>query len=102
MRKKHAVALDKLIGAAFEKNVPDKLRDDPFDRMTANHEKEQRELIQAAAEAEQRLANAGQYNIDLQAIISAIRSNCYKVPKQIGASQYYIFSCMVFRLGSLG
>ena len=52
--KKHISALDKLIEAAFEKNVPDKLRDDPFERMTANHEKEQREWIQAAAEADWR------------------------------------------------
>ena len=54
LRKKHISALDKLIEAAFEKNVPDKLRDDPYERMTANHEKEQREWIQAAAEADWR------------------------------------------------
>lgn len=49
------------------------LRDDLFERMTANYEKEQKELIQAVAEAEQRLANAEQDNIDLRAFLSIIR-----------------------------
>ena len=71
--KKRIVALDKLIEAAFEKNVLGTLRDDLFERMTANYEKEQKELIQAVAEAEQRLANAEQDNIDLRAFLSIIR-----------------------------
>ena len=41
--------------------------------MTANYEQEQRELIQAVAELEQRLANAEQDNIDLRAFLSIIR-----------------------------
>lgn len=44
-----------------------------LERMTANYEKEQRELIQAVAEAEQRLGNAEQDNIDLRAFLSIIR-----------------------------
>ncbi len=71
--KKRIAALDKLIEAAFEKNVLGTLRDDLFERMTANYEKEQRELIQAVAEAEQRLGNAEQDNIDLRAFLSIIR-----------------------------
>ena len=71
--KKRIVALDKLIEAAFEKNVLGTLRDDLFERMTANYEKEQKELIQAVAEAEQRLANAEQDNVDLRAFLSIIR-----------------------------
>ena len=71
--KKRIVALDKLIEAAFEKNVLGTLRDDLFERMTANYEKEQRELIQAVAELEQKLANAEQDNIDLRAFLSIIR-----------------------------
>ena len=67
------MALDKLIEAAFEKNVLGTLRDDLFERMTANYEKEQKELIQAVAEAEQRLANAEQDNVDLRAFLSIIR-----------------------------
>lgn len=66
-------ALDKLIQVAFEKNVLGTLRDDLFERMTANYEQEQRELIQAVAELEQRLANAEQDNIDLRAFLSIIR-----------------------------
>lgn len=58
---------------AFEKNVLGTLRDDLFERMTANYEKEQRKLIQAVAEAERRLANAEQDNIDLQKFLSIIR-----------------------------
>ena len=41
--------------------------------MTANYEKEQRELIQAVAETERQLANAEQDNIDLRASLSIIR-----------------------------
>ena len=71
--KKRIAALDKLIQVAFEKNVLGTLRDDLFERMTANYEQEQRELIQAVAELEQRLANAEQDNIDLRAFLSIIR-----------------------------
>ena len=67
------MALDKLIEAAFEKNVLGTLRDDLFERMTANYEKEQRELIQAVAETERQLANTEQDNIDLRAFLSIIR-----------------------------
>ena len=71
--KKRIVALDKLIEAAFEKNVLGTLRDDLFERMTANYEKEQKELMQAVAEAEQRLVNAEQDNVELRAFLSIIR-----------------------------
>lgn len=71
--KKRIAALDKLIEAAFEKNVLGTLRDDQFERMTSNYEQEQRELIQAVGELEQRLANAEQDNIDLRAFLSIIR-----------------------------
>lgn len=71
--KKRIAALDKLIEAAFEKNVLGTLRDDLFERMTSNYEQEQSELIQAVAELEQRLANAEQDNIDLRAFLSIIR-----------------------------
>ena len=71
--KKRIVALDKLIEAAFEKNVLGTLRDDLFELMTANYEKEQKELIQAVAEAEQQLTNAEQDNVDLRAFLSIIR-----------------------------
>lgn len=74
MRKqKRIAALDKLIQVPFEKNVLGTLRDDLFERMTANYEQEQRELIQAVAELEQGLANAEQDNIDLRAFLSIIR-----------------------------
>lgn len=71
--KKRIAALDKLIQVAFEKNVLGTLRNDLFERMTANYEKEQRKLIQAVAEAERRLANAEQDNIDLRKFLSIIR-----------------------------
>ena len=57
----------------LEKNVLGTLRDDLFERMTSNYEQEQRELIQAVAELEQRLANAEQDNIDLRAFLTIIR-----------------------------
>ena len=71
--KKYLLANNKLIEAAFEKNVLGTLRDDLFERMTANYEQEQRELIQSVADLEQRLANAEQDNIDLRAFLSIIR-----------------------------
>ena len=71
--KQRIVALDKLIQVAFEKNVLGTLRDDLFERMTANYEQEQRELMQSVAELEHRLANAEQDNIDLRAFLSIIR-----------------------------
>ena len=57
----------------YEKNVLGTLRDDLFERMTANYEQEQRELIQSVADLEQRLANAEQDNIALRALLSIIR-----------------------------
>ena len=71
--KQRIVALDKLIQVAFEKNVLGTLRDDLFERMTANYEQEQRELMQSVAELEHRLSNAEQDNIDLRAFLSIIR-----------------------------
>ena len=67
------MALDKLIQVAFEKNVLGTLRDDLFERMTANYEQEQRELMQSVAELEHRLASAEQDNVDLRAFLSIIR-----------------------------
>ena len=49
------------------------LRDDLFERMTANYEQEQRELMQSVAELEHRLASAEQDNVDLRAFLSIIR-----------------------------
>ena len=71
--KQRIVALDKLIQVAFEKNVLGTLRDDLFERMTANYEQEQRELMQSVAELEHRLASAEQDNVDLRAFLSVIR-----------------------------
>ena len=71
--KQRIVALDKLIQVAFEKNVLGTLRDDLYERMTANYEQEQRELMQSVAELEQRLASAEQDNVDLRAFLSIIR-----------------------------
>ena len=71
--KQRIVALDKLIQVAFEKNVLGTLRDDLFERMTANYEQEQRELRQSVAELEHRLASAEQDNVDLRAFLSIIR-----------------------------
>ena len=71
--KQRIVALDKLIQVAFEKNVLGTLRDDLFERMTANYEQEQRELMQSVAELEHRLSDAEQDNIDLRAFLSIIR-----------------------------
>ena len=71
--KQRIVALDKLIQVAFEKNVLGTLRDDLFERMTANYEQEQRELMQSVAELEHRLASAEQDNVDLRAFLSIIR-----------------------------
>ena len=67
------MALDKLIQVAFEKNVLGTLRDDLFERMTANYEQEQRELMQSVAELEHRLASAEQDNVNLRAFLSIIR-----------------------------
>lgn len=71
--KQRIVALDKLIQVAFEKNVLGTLRDDLFERMTANYEQEQRKLMQSVAELEHRLASAEQDNVDLRAFLSIIR-----------------------------
>ena len=49
------------------------LEDERYARMTTTYEKEQKELMESAAEAEQTLAGAEQENVDLRTFLSAIR-----------------------------
>ncbi len=71
--KKRIQELDKLFAGAFERNILGTLDDERYARMTAAYEKEQKELIASAAEAEQKLSGAEQENVDLRNFLSVIR-----------------------------
>lgn len=71
--KKRIQELDKLFASAFERNVLGTLDDERYARMTASYEKEQKELMESVAEAEQTLSSAEQENIDLRTFLSVIR-----------------------------
>ena len=65
--------IDKLIEAAFERNVLGKLEDDRYERMMKNHAQEQRELIAEVQESKVALQKAEQQVVDLRLLLRTLR-----------------------------
>ena len=71
--KQRIKELDKLIERIYEDNVLGKISDDRFYRMSANFEKEQKELLAAVEQDEQKVRDAEQEKINLNIFLEAIR-----------------------------
>lgn len=65
--------IDKLIEAAFERNVLGKLEDDRYERMVKNYAQEQRELIAEVQESKVVLQKAEQQVVDLRLLLRTLR-----------------------------
>ncbi|MBO5019588.1 MAG: recombinase family protein [Clostridia bacterium] len=65
--------IDKLIEAAFERNVLGKLEDDRYERMVKNYAQEQRELIAEVQESNVVLQKAEQQVVDLRLLLRTLR-----------------------------
>ena len=71
--KRRIKELDMLIERIYEDNVLGKISDERFYRMSANYEKEQKELFAAVEHDEQTVRKAEQEKIDLKVFLEAIR-----------------------------
>ena len=71
--KQRIKELDMLIERIYEDNVLGKISDDRFYRMSANYEKEQKELLAAVEHDEQKVRDAEQEKINLNVFLTAIR-----------------------------
>ena len=71
--QKRISELDKLIEGLYEYNLLGKVSDERFYRMSANYEKEQKELLAAVENDKQAIKTAEQEKIDLDAFLKAIR-----------------------------
>lgn len=71
--KRRIKELDMLIERIYEDNVLGKISDERFCRMSANYEKEQKELLAAVEHDEQAVRKAEQEKIDLRVFLEAIR-----------------------------
>ena len=71
--KQRIKELDMLIERIYEDNVPRKISDDRFYCMSANYEKEQKELLAAVEHDEQKVREAEQEKINLNVFLTAIR-----------------------------
>ena len=65
--------IDKLIEAAFERNVLGKLEDDRYERMVKNYAQEQRGLIAEVQESKVILQKAEQQVVDLRLLLRTLR-----------------------------
>ena len=65
--------IDKLIEAAFERNVLGKLEDDRYERMVKNYAQEQRKLIAEVQESKVVLQKAEQQVVDLRLLLRTLR-----------------------------
>ena len=65
--------IDKLIEAAFERNVLGKLEDERYERMVKNYAQEQRELIAEVQESKVVLQKAEQQVVDLRLLLRTLR-----------------------------
>jgi DNA invertase Pin-like site-specific DNA recombinase len=65
--------IDKLIEAAFERNVLGKLEDDRYERMVKNYAQEQREFIVEVQESKVVLQKAEQQVVDLRLLLRTLR-----------------------------
>ena len=66
-------AIDKAIEGLFEANISGKITDERFMKMTANYEKEQRNLIEQVAESNKKLEAAEQDKVDLRMLLKGLR-----------------------------
>lgn len=66
-------AIDKAIEGLFEANISGKITDERFTKMTANYEKEQKELLNLVADGKKKLFDAEQTKVDLRLLMKALR-----------------------------
>ena len=71
--QKRISELDKLIEGLYEYNLLGKVSDERFYRMSANYEKEQKELLAAVENDKQAIKTVEQEKIDLDTFLKAIR-----------------------------
>ena len=64
---------NKAIEELFEANISGKITDERFVKMTANYEKEQKELIEQVADSNKRLQEAEQNKVDLRMLLKGLR-----------------------------
>lgn len=65
-------AIDKAIEGVFEANISGKITDERFAKMTANYEKEQKELLELVADGKKKLLDAEQAKVDLRLLMKAL------------------------------
>lgn len=66
-------AIDKAIEGLFEANISGKITDERFVKMTANYEKEQRDLVELTADNKRKLQAAEQNKVDLRMLLKGLR-----------------------------
>ena len=66
-------AIDKAIEGLFEANISGKITDERFAKMTANYEKEQKDLLELVADGKKKLLDAEQTKVDLRLLMKALR-----------------------------
>lgn len=66
-------AIDKAIEGLFEANISGKITDERFTKMTANYEKEQKDLLELVADGKKKLQDAEQTKVDLRLLMKALR-----------------------------
>ena len=66
-------AIDKALEGLFEANISGKITDERFAKMTANYEKEQKELLELVADGKKKLLDAEQTKVDLRLLMKALR-----------------------------
>lgn len=66
-------AIDKAIEGLFEANISGKITDERFAKMTANYEKEQKELLKFVDDGKKKLQDAEQTKVDLRLLMKALR-----------------------------
>ena len=66
-------AIDKAIEGLFEANISGKITDERFTKMTANYEKEQKDLLELVADGKRKLQAAEQSKVDLKLLMKALR-----------------------------
>lgn len=66
-------AIDKAIEGLFEANISGKITDERFTKMTANYEKEQKDLLKLVDDGKKKLLDAEQTKVDLRLLMKALR-----------------------------
>lgn len=65
--------IDKAIEGLFEANISGKITDERFAKMTANYEKEQKNMLELVADGKKKLLDAEQTKVDLRLLMKALR-----------------------------